>query len=75
MPSTIIKRSIVIGTHKTSLSMEDQFWNALKAIAERKKTTIAKLVEAVAAARTSSNLSSSVRIFILEDALKGRSND
>jgi predicted DNA-binding ribbon-helix-helix protein len=65
MKSAIIKRSIVVGTHKTSVSLEDQFWGALKEIAEARKTTLANLVASIDSDRKHSNLSSAIRLFVL----------
>ena len=65
MKSTIIKRSIVINCHKTSISIEDQFWAALKSIAAERKLTLSELVSMVAGNRESGNLSSALRVFVL----------
>jgi len=65
MKSTIIKRSIVINGHKTSISIEDQFWAALKSIAAERKLTLSQLVSMVDDNRESGNLSSAVRVFVL----------
>jgi len=64
MQSTIIKRSIVVAGHRTSVSIEDPFWNALKEIGRSHKTTIAKLVGEIDT-RRSGNLSSAIRLFVL----------
>ena len=66
MRSSIVKRSIVIAGHKTSVSIEDAFWTALKDIAARRGTTIAELVAAIDAGRQHRNLSSAVRLFVLD---------
>ena len=47
MKSLISKRSIVIAGHKTSVSLEDEFWNGLKEIAEAGGMTLAELVAAI----------------------------
>jgi predicted DNA-binding ribbon-helix-helix protein len=68
MKSAVIKRSIVLGTHKTSVSLEDQFWDALKEIAEARKTTLSGLVTGIDSDRKHSkhsNLSSAIRLFVL----------
>ena len=44
MRSVVAKRSIVIGKHKTSVSLEDQFWTALKEIAAERHLTLSELV-------------------------------
>lgn len=64
--SLIIKRSVAVADHKTSISLEDAFWAALKEIANLKQMTLADLVTAVDAERRQGNLSSSVRLFILD---------
>jgi predicted DNA-binding ribbon-helix-helix protein len=51
MKSTIIKRSIVIGTHKTSVSLEAPFWSALKEIASERRVTLSDLVAEINADR------------------------
>ena len=65
MKSTIIKRSIVINGHKTSISIEDQFWAALKSIAAERNLTLSELVSMVDDNRESGNLSSALRVFVL----------
>jgi len=65
MKSTIIKRSVVINGHKASISMEDQFWAALKSIAAERNLTTSELVSMVHGNRESSNLSSALRVFVL----------
>jgi predicted DNA-binding ribbon-helix-helix protein len=64
--SAIVKRSIVIAGHKTSVSIEDSFWGALKDIAASRATTVAELVASVDAERRHGNLSSAVRLFVLD---------
>jgi predicted DNA-binding ribbon-helix-helix protein len=66
MKSAIIKRSIVIGGHKTSISLEDQFWKGLKDICEERGTTLSAQVQAIDAERKCGNLSSAVRLFVLD---------
>jgi predicted DNA-binding ribbon-helix-helix protein len=63
--SAVIKRSIVVGKHKTSVSLEDQFWGALKEIAEARKTTLSDLVDSIDSDRKHGNLSSAIRLFVL----------
>lgn len=66
MKSAIVKRSIVIAGHKTSVSIEDAFWTALKDIAASRGTTAAELVATIDAGRRHGNLSSAVRLFVLD---------
>src|SRR5262249_41151593 len=61
--SLISKRSIVIAGHKTSVSLEDEFWNSLKEIAEEGGMTLAESVAAIDGRRQHSNLSSALRLF------------
>jgi predicted DNA-binding ribbon-helix-helix protein len=66
MNSRVVKRSIVIDGHKTSVSIEDAFWKALKAIASRRDVTLAALVAAIDRERHGGNLSSAIRLFVLD---------
>src|SRR5262249_52768791 len=66
MKSSVVKRSIVIGGHKTSVSLEDPFWNDLKDIAHAQCVTLSDLVATIDSARKQSNLSSAIRLFVLE---------
>jgi len=66
MKSSIIKRSVVFNGHKTSVSLEDPFWNSLKEIAIAHGVTLSKLVAEIDKARQHNNLSSAVRLFVLE---------
>ena len=66
-PSPVIKRSIDIGGHKTSISLEDAFWNALKDIAHERRVTVSQLVTGINGNRRQfANLSSALRLFVLE---------
>jgi predicted DNA-binding ribbon-helix-helix protein len=65
MKSSVVKRSIVIGGHKTSVSLEDPFWDDLKNIAHAKRLTLSELVAQIDGARNQSNLSSAIRLFVL----------
>jgi len=60
------KRSIVIGGHKTSLSLEADFWLALKEIAAQEGTPVSQLVNRIDADREHANLSSHLRVYVLE---------
>jgi len=66
MKSSVIKRSIVLDGHKTSVSLEDAFWTDLKEIAQFQSLTLSKLVAGIDATREQNNLSSAIRIFVLE---------
>ena len=71
MKSPVIKRSIVIAGHKTSVSIEDTFWTALKEIAQTRRQSVADLIGAIDRARRGGNLSSAIRVFVL-DHYRGR---
>jgi predicted DNA-binding ribbon-helix-helix protein len=60
------KRSIVIGSHNTSISLEDSFWTSLQRIARERATTVSQLIAALDATRNGGNLSSAVRVFVLD---------
>jgi len=66
MKSSVVKRSIVIGGHKTSVSLEDPFWDELKKIAHARSVTLSELVANIDGGRKQSNLSSAIRQFVLE---------
>jgi predicted DNA-binding ribbon-helix-helix protein len=63
--SSVLKRSIVIAGHKTSVSLEDAFWDSLKEIAVERDMTLAELVATIDGNRNHSNLSSAIRLFVL----------
>jgi len=65
MKSSVVKRSIVIDGHKTSVSLEDPFWTELKKIAHTQQVTLAELVTKIDGTREQSNLSSTIRLFVL----------
>lgn len=66
MKSHVVKRSIVVEGHKTSVSLEDEFWNALKEIASERRETLSEVVSHIDGDRTLGNLSSSIRLFVLQ---------
>jgi predicted DNA-binding ribbon-helix-helix protein len=66
MKSQVAKRSIVVAGHKTSVSLEDAFWKGLKEIAGRRDITLSDLVAAIDSQRDHGNLSSAIRLFVLE---------
>jgi predicted DNA-binding ribbon-helix-helix protein len=68
MKSLVMKRSIVVASHKTSVSLEDAFWKGLKDIAAERNITLSELVASIDSDRTngSGNLSSAIRIFVLD---------
>jgi predicted DNA-binding ribbon-helix-helix protein len=72
MKSSVVKRSIVIGGHKTSVSLEDPFWDELKNIAHARRVTLSELVANIDGGRKQSNLSSAIRQFVLEHFQNGK---
>lgn len=64
MQTEILKRSIVIAHHKTSVSFEDQFWNGLKEIADARHQTLSGMVTTIKMAHEQGNLSSAIRQFV-----------
>ena len=73
MKSRILKRSIKINGHKSSVSLEDEFWNGLQEIASRENVPLVTLVGQICHAHNSCNLSSSIRVFVVND-LRARIN-
>jgi predicted DNA-binding ribbon-helix-helix protein len=71
----VVKHSIILAGHKTSVSMEDEFWHELRKIAQDRKLTLANLVTEIDRAHKG-NLSSAIRVFVLEcvqeEALKAK---
>jgi predicted DNA-binding ribbon-helix-helix protein len=65
MKSLVAKRSIVAAGHKTSVSLEDVFWNGLKEIVRGRNITLSELVAAIDSERQG-NLSSAIRLFVLD---------
>ena len=63
--SPIVKRSVVLAGHKTSVSLEDAFWRGLKDIAWSRRTTLANLINNIDLDRERGNLSSALRLFVL----------
>ena len=63
--SAVLKRSVVIAGHKTSISVEDEFWNCLKEIAGERGMTFAAMISAIDGDREHANLSSVIRLFVL----------
>jgi predicted DNA-binding ribbon-helix-helix protein len=66
MASPIVKRSIIIAGQRTSISLEHAFWKGLKEIAARHDTSVQSVVSAVRGGRGPCNLTSALRLFVLE---------
>jgi predicted DNA-binding ribbon-helix-helix protein len=68
--NAIVKRSVRVAGHATSISLEAEFWHCLRDIAKRRRTSINALVAAIDATRRG-NLSSAIRLFVLDSACRG----
>lgn len=68
--ATVIKRSLTIAGHRTSVSLEDAFWSRLKALAKARNQPLSALIAHIDASRGAANLSSAVRVFILESSIQ-----
>jgi predicted DNA-binding ribbon-helix-helix protein len=75
MKSPVVKRSIVIAGHKTSVSLEDAFWKGLKEIAGERDMTLSELVASIDSDRRHGNLSSAIRLFVLDHYRSQLSDD
>jgi predicted DNA-binding ribbon-helix-helix protein len=64
--SAIVKRSIAIAGHETSISLENAFWKALRQIAEVRSVTLSALVSQIDNERRHDNLSCAIRLFVLD---------
>ena len=71
----VVKRSLVVAGHRTSVSLEDAFWRRLKAIAAERGLSVNALAAAIDAARGEANLSSALRVFVLEALAQAPSGD
>lgn len=65
MKSPVVKRSIVVAGHKTSVSLEEAFWNGMKEISAIRGVTLSELVGEIDGGRQQGNLSSAIRLFVL----------
>jgi predicted DNA-binding ribbon-helix-helix protein len=65
LQSAVVKRSIVIAGHRTSVSLENDFWSGLKEIGREHKMTLSSLITDINDRRPDTNLSSAVRLFVL----------
>jgi predicted DNA-binding ribbon-helix-helix protein len=72
MKSQIVKRSVMIDGHKTSISLEDAFWSSLKEIAHAERATVSELVAKIDKTRKQGNLCSAVRLFVLDRVRNGQ---
>ena len=73
--SRVQKRSIVVGRHKTSVSLEDVFWNELRTIAQNLGMHLSQLVARIDLERQHGNLSSAIRLFVFDHCCKAGRGD
>ena len=66
MKSPVVKRSIVVNGHKTSVSLEEAFWIGVKDISAERNKTLSELVGEIDSQRQQGNLSSALRLFVLD---------
>jgi predicted DNA-binding ribbon-helix-helix protein len=66
MKSPVVKRSILLSGHKTSVSLEEAFWQGLKEIASGRNMSVSALIGTIDGRRTEGNLSSGIRLFVLD---------
>lgn len=67
MGFAVVKRSVSIAGHRTSISLEEPFWEGLREIARREKLSVQSLIGRIDAERGEQNLSSAIRVFVLND--------
>lgn len=75
MKSAVAKRSVVVSGHKTSISLEDAFWDQLRQIARTQRLTLSRLVAEIDQSRQHGNLSSAIRLFVLEYVQENRARE
>ena len=68
---SLLKRSVVVAGHSTSVSLEPPFWDGLRAIAGRRGVPLRAVIAEIDAGRSDDNLSSAIRLFVLADARAG----
>ena len=66
MKSPVVKRSIVVAGHKTSVSLEEEFWSSMKEISSARDITLSDLVSEIDKSRRQGNLSSAIRLYVLD---------
>jgi predicted DNA-binding ribbon-helix-helix protein len=71
MKSSIVTHSIIINGHKTSVSLEDEFWSGLKEIAQAQGATVSQTIAEIDKMRQQANLSSAIRLFVLDQERTG----
>ena len=63
----MLKRSLTIAGHRTSIALEPEFWEGLETLAARRGVRLAALIEQIDAMRQTPNLSSALRVAVLRD--------
>lgn len=71
MNAPINKHSVIIEGRKTSISLEEPFWAELQGMAKERRMKVSSLVAEISSARLESNLSSAIRIFVLDNVRRG----
>ncbi len=66
--AAVVKRSLTIAGHRTSISLEDAFWTRLKSVAKTREKSLSALIAEIDASRGEANLSSAIRVFVLESS-------
>ena len=66
MKSPVVKRSVVLAGHKTSVSLEEAFWTSMKEISSLRDMTMSELIGEIDNSREQGNLSSAIRLFVLD---------
>ena len=66
MKGAIVKRSVKVDGRKTSVSLEDEFWQALLQIADGERLPVWKIVQEIDRNRHNANLSSAIRVYVLK---------
>ena len=73
MGTGIVKHSVSIAGHRTSISLEEPFWDALRRTAEARAVSVQSLIGRIDAERGEQNLSSAIRVFVLRTLQEGAS--
>ena len=69
MTSDLVKHSVTIAGHRTSISLEPEFWSALREIAKRNNRSLGSEIAVIDAERGTRNLSSAIRVYVLKDEI------
>jgi predicted DNA-binding ribbon-helix-helix protein len=64
--SSVKKRSVAVGNRKTSISLENEFWEAINHIAQLRQMSLGNIVGLIEKGHREANLSSAIRVFVLE---------